>query len=90
MPPEVTLVIDDLGTYNPADSGSYTAQLFDGAPGVTYAVMPFQMYTQATLQAAQSKEIKTILHQPMQYYGLSDASAGSWVAAESCSAAISY
>jgi polysaccharide deacetylase 2 family uncharacterized protein YibQ len=77
VPPEVTLVIDDLGTYNPGDSGSYTGQLFNGAPGVTYAVMPFQTYTHSTLQAAKNKGIKTILHQPMQYYGLSDASAGS-------------
>lgn len=77
IPPEVTLVIDDLGTYNPYDSGSYNAQLFSGAPGVTYAVMPFQTYTHSTLQAAAADGIKTILHQPMQYYGLSDSSAGS-------------
>ncbi len=71
-PPEVTIVVDDLGALNPASPGTYTHTLFNQAPGLAYAIIPFLTYSAAVLDDAETKDIETMLHQPLQYIGQAD------------------
>jgi hypothetical protein len=70
--PAISIIVDDLGTYDPNNASSYTYQLFEQCISITYAVMPFQTYTNAVLQKANTKGIETIMHQAMQYVGQGD------------------
>ncbi len=68
--PEVSIVVDDLGALNPTQNGTFTHTLFTQAPDITYAVLPGLTYTNAVMSDSNSKGIETMLHQPMEYYGL--------------------
>lgn len=73
VPPQITLVIDDLGAENPANTSTFAWNLFNNAShDICYAIIPFLTYSTPVLVDAQSKGIQTILHQPMQYIGLPD------------------
>jgi len=73
VPPEITLVVDDLGALNPHSTTSDTYKLFNqSSPDICYAIIPFLTYSTAVLQDAEAKGIQTILHQPMQYIGQPD------------------
>ena len=74
--PSVSIVVDDLGALNPAQSGNYTHTLFSQAPQISYAIIPFLTYSQAVLADAEAKGIETMLHQPFQYIGQPDYNAG--------------
>lgn len=70
--PELTVVIDDLGGFDPSDSTSPTARLFEHLPEVTYAVIPERPWSAQVLEVADKLGIETILHQPCQFLGQRD------------------
>lgn len=72
VPPEVAIVMDDLGGLNPNNAASFAySSLRDSAP-VTYAVLPGRPYSNAVLQVAEANNKQSILHQPLQYIGQPD------------------
>lgn len=76
VPPEVSLVVDDLGALNPNDPSRFTYQLFNYPQPITYAIIPFLAYTGSVLDIAEGKGLQTILHQPWQYIGQADSNPG--------------
>lgn len=72
VPPAVSIVVDDLGSVDPRNPGNPIHTLFNRAPQITYAVLPFMANSSAVLQAADAMGIETMLHQPFEYMGQSE------------------
>jgi len=79
VPPHIGICIDDAGNANPTDPSSpiYT-QLRLPFP-LTFAVMPYQSYTNETANEVYTRGSEVILHQPMGYVANPNPGGSGWI-----------